>query len=207
ESEGNLAGTLQGSRLDLRLSGRGRRQAEALAIRLSEEPIDLVVASPMSRAKETAEIVAAPHGLGVAVDPDLVEFDWGTLTGLPFDEMMEKRVGELRRRWRAGETDLAAPGGESPKAAAARVSRALERIAARAPFSPVVVAHGRINRVLMTVLLGRDISRMDEVRQRNGCVSTFEWRLNEEGEARGLDDITHLPPDLCSTHIGGESLK
>jgi broad specificity phosphatase PhoE len=207
ESEGNLAGTLQGSRLDLRLSGRGRRQAEALAIRLADEPVDLVVSSPMSRAKETAEILAAPHGIGVVADPDLVEFDWGTLTGLPFDDLMEKRVAELRERWHAGETDLAAPGGESPRRAAERVTRALHRIAARAPSSPVLVAHGRINRVLMTVLLGRDVSRMDEVRQRNGCVSSFEWELDRAGSSLLLDDVAHLLPDLCSAHVGGESLK
>jgi broad specificity phosphatase PhoE len=160
----------------------------------------------MARARETAELVAAPHGVGVTVDPDLVEFDWGVLTGLPFDEQMEKRVAELRARWRAGETDVAAPGGESPRSAAARVTRALSRIAARAPSAPVLVAHGRINRVLMTVLLGRDISRMDEVRQRNGCVSTFQWELDAAGEAVGLDDVAHLG-SLESLHMGGESLK
>jgi broad specificity phosphatase PhoE len=207
ESEGNLSGTLQGSRLDFRLSGRGRRQAEALAIRLAEEPIDLVVASPMARAKETAEILAAPHGLGVLVDPDLVEFDWGVLTGLPFDESMEQRVAELRRRWRAGETELAAPNGESPSAAAARVSRLLARLAARGPSAPVLVAHGRINRVLMTVLLGRDISRMDEVRQRNGCISTIEWTLDLAGSPLGLDDVSHIPSETQSLRVGGESLK
>jgi broad specificity phosphatase PhoE len=207
ESEGNVSGTLQGSRLDTRLSARGRRQAEALAIRLAEEPMDVVLASPMYRARETAEILAAPHGLGVLADADLVEFDWGVLTGLPFDETMERRVAELRERWRAGETDLAAPGGESPAIAALRVRRALERVARMRASYPVLVAHGRINRVLMTVLLGRDISRMDEVRQRNGCVSTIEWELDRAGSPVLLDDVAHMLPDLCSAHIGGESLK
>ena len=50
-------------------------------------------------------------------------------------------------------------------------------------------------------------AEMDEVRQRNGCVSTFEWRLDGAGSALGLDDVAHLPPDLCSAHVGGESLK
>ena len=202
-----MSGTLQGSRLDTRLSARGRRQAEALAIRLADEAVDFVMASPMYRARETAEILAAPHGVGVIADPDLVEFDWGVFTGLPFDELMEKRVAELRERWRAGETDLAAPGGESPVVAALRVRRALERVTRMGATRPVLVAHGRINRVLMTVLLGRDVSRMDEVRQRNGCVSTFEWELDAAGSALGLDEVDHLMPDLCSAHVGGESLK
>src|SRR5262249_36052277 len=161
--------------LDTRLTARGRRQAEALSVRLAEEPVDAVFASPMLRARETAEIVAAPHGVAVLPEVDLVEFDWGVYTGLPFDELMERRVAGLRARWRAGQADLRAPGGESPVVAAARVRRALARVAASGCSYPILVAHGRINRVLMTVLLGRDVARMDEVRQRNGCVSSFEW--------------------------------
>jgi len=161
----------------------------------------------MRRARETAEVLVAPHGIGVRVDPDLLEFDWGTYTGHVFDESMESLVTELRRRWRAGETDLAAPGGESPRVAAERVKRALARVAASGASYPVLVAHGRINRVLMTVLLGRDVSRMDEVRQRNGGLSTFEWQLEAAGSAIGiLDDVTHLG-GLSSSHVGGESLK
>jgi broad specificity phosphatase PhoE len=207
ESEGNASGTLQGSRLDTRLTARGRRQAEALSVRLAEEPVDAVFASPMLRARETAEIVAVPHGVGVRPEVDLVEFDWGVYTGLPFDELMERRVAELRERWRAGQTDLRAPGGESPVVAAARVRRALGRIAASGCSYPILVAHGRINRVLMTVLLGREVARMDEVRQRNGCVSSFEWELDRAGSPVLLDDVEHLMPDLCSAHVGGESLK
>ncbi|MGE5717958.1 MAG: histidine phosphatase family protein, partial [Acidobacteriota bacterium] len=62
ESEGNFAGSLQGSRFDTPLSARGSRQAEYLAIRLARDAIDAVWASPLIRARETAAIVAAPLG-------------------------------------------------------------------------------------------------------------------------------------------------
>lgn len=206
ESEGNVAATLQGCRLDAPLSSRGRRQAEALAIRLAGEEVDAVWASPLQRARETAEAVAAPHGFALSVDPDLVEFDWGSWTGQPLDEDMERRVAELRARWRAGDVDLAPPGGETPTRAAARARRVLARLAATRSERPVVVAHGRFNRVLMTVLLGRDLARMDEIRQRNGSLSVFEWTNGTPATPGLLDDVSHLGT-LESAPTGSDSVR
>lgn len=206
ESEGNHSATLQGCRLDTPLTLRGRRQAESLAIRLFTHEIDAVVASPMRRAHETAEILGAPHGLAVATDPDLREFDWGLWTGQPLDEGMERLVAELRARWRSGDVNVSPPGGESPVLAARRAERVLERLKARAPLAPLVVAHGRFNRVLMTVLLGRDLSRMDEIRQRNGSVSVFDW-TEVPAQPLLLDDVGHLPAELRVMTGGSDSVR
>lgn len=192
ESDGNLVGTLQGCRLDTGLTGNGRRQAVALSIRLAGEQVDAVVASPMVRARETAETLAAPHGLGVSLDVDLVEFDWGEWTGLPVDEELERLVSQLRARWRAGDVEVRPPGGESPVAAGQRVRRALDRLLASGARAPLVVAHGRTNRILVTVLLGRDLARMDEVRQRNSSLSAFDWDGTSPATPVLLDDIAHL---------------
>lgn len=207
ESAGNVAATLQGCRIDTPLSARGKRQAECLAIRLADEAIDDVVSSPLERARETAQVLAAPHGLSARIDADLVEFDWGVWTGRPLDDEMEREVMELRARWRAGEVDVPAPGGESPVGAAKRAARFLARLKESAPAAPAVVAHGRFNRVLMAVLLGRDLSRMDEIRQRNGSLSCFA--LDDGAPCRSLllDDVAHLTPDLNVVTKLGESLK
>ncbi len=153
ESEGNFAGSLQGSRFDTPLSARGSRQAEYLAIRLAREEIDAVWASPLIRARETAAIVAAPLGLGVSLDADLVEFDWGVWSGRPYDGAIEKEVSGVRARWRAGETELSPAGGESPARTAVRADRFLARLRASEARAPLIVAHGRFNRILMTRLL------------------------------------------------------
>ena len=198
ESEGNLGGTLQGCRLDTPLSRRGRRQAEALAVRLAEAEVDDVVASPMARARETAEICAAPHGLAVRLDLELVEFDWGVWTGLPLDDEMDRSVAELRAKWRSGDLDTAPPGGESALQAGGRAARVLGRLKKAGTAAPIVVAHGRFNRILMATLLGRDLARMDEIRQRNGSISVFDW--DGEGAATPvvLDDVSHLGGDVST---------
>lgn len=207
ESEGNFAGSLQGSRLDTPLSETGRRQAESLATRLAGERIDAVWASPMIRAKETAATVAAALQLAVSLDPDLVEFDWGAWSGRPYDGEIEKEVSGVRARWRAGETELAPSGGESPAHAALRADRFLARLRATGARRPLVVAHGRFNRILMTRLLGRALSRMDEIRQRNGSLSVFEWDGSNPAAPLLLDDISHQPPEIRNVSVLSDSAK
>src|SRR5260221_6354538 len=155
ESEGNFAGTLQGARSDTHLSARGVEQARLLARRLSGEALDAAFTSPMIRARETTEILLAGRdGVPVAVDADLLEFDWGTWSGQPLDAALEAEVAGVRSRWKAGETSLAPPGGESPEDAATRAQRFFGRLRREAPGSSLVVAHGRFHRILMAVLLG-----------------------------------------------------
>lgn len=207
ESEGNFAGALQGSRLDSPLSALGRRQAECLAIRLAGEAIDAAWASPMIRARETAAVVAARFGLAVSLDADLVEFDWGVWSGRPFTGEIEKEVSGVRARWRAGESDVAPSGGESPAQAAVRADRFLGRLRASGAGAPLVVAHGRFNRILMTRLLGRELGRMDEIRQRNGSLSVFDWDGSGAATPLLLDDVSHLPPELQTVSVLSDSVR
>lgn len=207
ESEGNFAGSLQGSRLDTPLSETGRRQAECLAVRLAPEEIDAVWSSPMVRARETAAAIATVLGKGVSLDPDLVEFDWGVWSGRPYDGEIEKEVSGVRARWRAGETEIAPSGGESPALAALRADRFLARLLASGARAPLVVAHGRFNRILITRLLGRPLSRMDEIRQRNGSLSVFDWDGSRPAVPLLLDDISHQPPEIRNVSVLSDSAK
>ena len=63
------------------LNEKGREQARIVAERLAGEAFDAVVASDLQRAIQTAEIIAAPHGLPVVTTPLLRERDWGGFTG------------------------------------------------------------------------------------------------------------------------------
>jgi broad specificity phosphatase PhoE len=111
---------------DVPLNARGREQAHALAEELASQPPDAIYTSDLSRARETAEIVGGMLGLPVVADPDLREIDVGSREGLT-----AAQVGD--RPW----------DGEPHEAHAARVLRAVERIAEHHPGSRVlVVAHG-----------------------------------------------------------------
>jgi len=126
ETDWNAEGRLQGH-TDRPLNDFGRRQAAALAERLAAEPaIDAVYASDLSRARETAEILAHRLGLPVVTVPDLRERNWGNWEGLTGSE--RDRVEYV---------------GEERDAHGERVIRAVRRIAEEHPGQRiVVVTHG-----------------------------------------------------------------
>ncbi len=85
----NASRRFQG-RSDAPLSQRGQEQAEALARALREEPFTHAFASDLRRAFQTAEIIVQPHGLTVAPDARLREFDFGLWEGLTWPEIVER---------------------------------------------------------------------------------------------------------------------
>jgi probable phosphoglycerate mutase len=125
------------------LSERGRQQAK-LAASAIVGVVDVVVASPQKRARETAEVMADELGLGpVTFDDDLREIDVGAWTGLTIDEVEARYSAELAA-WRAGELD-APPGGEDRHAFLERILRGVDRIVRSHDGRRVlVVTHGGV---------------------------------------------------------------
>src|SRR5690349_11779156 len=135
ETDWNAEGRLQGH-TDRPLNDYGREQARRLAEQL--EQIDAVYASDLSRARETAEIVAGRLGLPVVIDPDLREKDWGTWEGLTSDERLGVEYA-----------------GETTEAHRDRVLAAVQRIAERHPGERVlVVTHGGCLRRIQAAVAG-----------------------------------------------------
>lgn len=130
ETHWNRAGTTQGQ-LDARLNETGIEQARLAAEALAEEPIERIVASPLSRARETAEAVAGHHGLAVETDPALMECHLGRHQGEPHGSWL----GDYFR----GAYDP--PDGETFDQFRARVWAAMQRAVAGGP-NTLIVAHG-----------------------------------------------------------------
>lgn len=126
ETDWNAERRYQGH-ADVPLNARGREQAEALAEQLAGEDLDAIYSSDLSRARVTAEVVAARLGIPVVVDPDLREVDVGPVEGLTFEE------AQVFDGWQ----------GEPKDEHAERILRAIHRIAAEHPEGRVlVVTHG-----------------------------------------------------------------
>lgn len=74
-----------------RLSEGGKAAAEALAADLADRPISAIWASPLERAVQTAELLAAPHGLTIRTDERLLEWSfWTRWAGVPWAEVRDK---------------------------------------------------------------------------------------------------------------------
>jgi broad specificity phosphatase PhoE len=116
ETVPNRRGLLLG-RADPPLTEEGCRQAAQLADALRGLRPAAVVASPLARARATAEPIAAAAGRAVRIDDRLVEIDYGEWEGRPFAELPPDVV----TRWRA-DPGFAPPGGESLRDVGHRVA-------------------------------------------------------------------------------------
>jgi broad specificity phosphatase PhoE len=142
ETDWNLQHRIQGL-TDIPLNETGRELARAAGRLLAGRGFDGIYASPLSRARETAEIIAAEVGLPAPGIVDaLVERDYGDAEGLSFAEV-ERRYPDRSL----------VPGEETREAVAERVLPALHDLAAAHPDEAVlIVSHGgAIRAVLMSV--------------------------------------------------------
>ncbi len=141
---------------DIPLSDEGRAQARELASRLRARGLVRIHTSDLSRARETAAIVAQDLGLTVVCDPDLRERAFGPFEGKTADECAAT-LGALWERYVADRRCL--PEGAEPDAqVVARMDCAVERAAAALPdetSSALLVSHGSSLRSLLTHYLGR----------------------------------------------------
>ena len=150
----NAEGRLQGH-TDIELDDTGREQARALARTLGAAGVTRVWSSDLLRARQTAMLVAAEHGLAdPAVDVELRERSFGVFEGLTREECAAQHP-DAWRDWVAQTGHP--PGGEPREAAIARMQRALSRIVAdeRAGLgTTLVVSHGGVMRLWLMALLG-----------------------------------------------------
>jgi broad specificity phosphatase PhoE len=154
ESDWNHARRWQGH-ADRPLTDRGREQAHELAERLADTELDAVYSSDLQRARETAEIVAAAHGLDVTPLRDLREVDVGSWSGLTRTEA-EQRFPEAYARWLGGGEGW--DDGETYEQLSERVVRAITGIAAAHQGERVlVIAHGGTIRTVHAAALGVDV--------------------------------------------------
>jgi probable phosphoglycerate mutase len=124
------------------LSDEGRDQVRAAAEWLSPlaEKVDAVIASPVRRTLESAEILAERLGKAVEVEPGFAEMEFGSWDGMTFLEVAEQRPDELDA-W-LGSLDVGAGGGESFRVVEKRVLDGLQRVLdTHAGKTVVVVSH------------------------------------------------------------------
>jgi len=161
--------------LDVPLSETGEAQLEGLARRLSATPLAAIYASDLVRARRSAEIVAAPHGLIPRVTPSLREMAMGRWEGLTADEIKAAEP-EAFKEWMSRVGEFPFPEGESVPDLLARSWPVVESIlGAHLGERVAVVAHGGTNRVLLCRALGLPLERLVALGQDYAALSILEW--------------------------------
>ena len=152
QSEGNLTGTWQGL-VDTPLTALGADQAERAATAIGE--IDAVYSSPLSRARHTAEAIAARHGSDVVIDDRLTEFDFGAWEDMTPDQIKAAYPEEWRAMYELGHDLPRGGSGDTFASAAERMRAALTEIVASHQGDRVaVVSHGGVSRAFAATHLG-----------------------------------------------------
>lgn len=150
ETDGESSVRYHGSG-DVALSEEGREQMRRACVELNRVPFDLVVASPLQRAWQSAWILG--RGAPVRLESELREVDFGRWEGRTDEEIRESDP-DLYEDWKSGKEGFAYPGGESRAGFRERVRRGLERLLAADARNVLVVAHKGVVRVLAEELTG-----------------------------------------------------
>lgn len=182
---------------DVPLTETGRQQAAAVAARLKGRgAIDLVVSSPLSRARHTAEAVAEATGAGLLIDEDLAETDFGAWEGLTFAEVMKRWPDEMAT-W-MGSADVAPPGGESLSGAARRALTSLDRLLAEHQFQKMVlVSHVTPIKTIICRALLAPPAALFRIQLDVASLSEADWFADGPAQLRSMNDTAHLHPEFA----------
>jgi 2,3-bisphosphoglycerate-dependent phosphoglycerate mutase len=150
ESVGNAQDRFQGQ-ADFPLTENGQEQAAALARRWQVEgaSFDQAIASPLLRARQTAEIVCSALRVPLEFDPDWMEIDNGLLAGLNGEEAAQRL---LRPEFMTPYNHLGQTG-ESRWELYLRAGRCIQKLLDRPPARYLVVAHGAVLGMAMYAML------------------------------------------------------
>ena len=178
--------------LDPSLSDEGRAQAVASAARLRQlGDVDAVVASPLVRTRETADVVAAALGLDVRVEDGVAECAFGDWEGLTFAEVQAQDPVALER-WLAS-TAVAPPGGESFDELSSRVGRARDRLIARYPGQTVVVVtHVSPIKTLVRLALDAPARAIYRMELKPASLTELAYFADGNVSLRSFNDVAHL---------------
>jgi broad specificity phosphatase PhoE len=177
---------------DVDLSDEGRRQAEALAVRLSDDHITAVYCSPLKRTVETATIVARPQGLTPIPRDGLREINHGRWESLQRSEV-ETQFPEEYAAWEEDPFIYAPLEGESGLSVMARALPVMREIVLQHRDENVaVVSHKATIRLIISSLLGFDPrGYRDRLDQAPACLNVLDFKDPVRARLMVFNDVSH----------------
>ncbi len=190
ETAWNVDTRIQGQ-IDIGLNATGLWQAQRASLALADEGIGVIYASDLSRAWQTAEEIARPHGLAVQPEPRLRERAFGHLEGMSFAEI-EATLPEDAKRWRERDPEFESEGGESLLTFRDRITQVASELAARHPGELVtLVAHGGVMDVLYRAATRQELQAPRTWQLGNAAINRMLW-TPEGFSLVGWSDTAHL---------------
>ncbi|MCY1116855.1 histidine phosphatase family protein [Bacillus safensis] len=178
ETDWNAAKRIQG-RTDIPLNDTGKWQAEQTGLYLKDVHWDVVISSPLTRAKETAHLILNYVHAPLVIMDDFIERDYGDAEGMSFEERQKLFP------------DKQYPNMEPLETIQNRMLEGIEKVRAAYPDQHVlIVAHGAAIHALLTTLADEHMG-LQNTRLVNACLNYVEW-TDGKWKVRDYNVVSHL---------------
>ncbi len=197
ETEWNKNRRYQGQE-DVSLNEKGREQARLAAEALAGEDLDMICASDLSRAYDTASELTADRELEVREFPDLRELDFGNWGGQSYEDIVENDEKRFKD-WLENPGETSPPEGEAMDEFRERVCGAFDRIIEDEAEKIAVVAHGGSLRIFLVDILGIPLERYTRLYFDNGGITRVKFY--DDNPVVTLVNSTHHLQELENSDI------
>lgn len=187
ETEHNNKGIVQGQ-MDSKINGKGKEQAKKLRDRLAENDISKVYSSSMTRALETAEIVAEPHDVEIEEVDELKEVARAEFEGERFEDLIEEITNAETEDY------LWKPkGGESLEELKDRSLKFLNSIKEQHREERIIViSHGGTISSALMGILDHSARNSYRIKQGNCSINKLTWTAKRGWSINSVNDTSHL---------------
>jgi len=176
---------------DIPLNMNGKEQARIAAKSLEGIKIDAAYTSPLSRAKETAEIVSEPHNISPVLHNGFIDMDYGEWTGKENSEVA-RLWPDIHAAWTTKPHTVRPPGGTTLKEVFINSFAAMEELAKKHDGQTIAIfAHRVVNKVLITGALSLGLERFPFIIQGNCCINEIE-RVQSGYLIHSINDVSHI---------------
>jgi probable phosphoglycerate mutase len=191
ETDGNRQGLMLGH-TDLPLNDVGIKHAQVLAKAFSGMNVDSIFSSDLSRARQTAEIIAIQLGKKLIVDKLLREMDYGDIDGIPISRIKEMEYGKRREHDKFG---FMAPNGESYREVLGRVVEFIKKYEMdMEPTRTVIVSHLGTIRMFLYSTGQYDKEEAAALHFPHHAIAKLVLNLPDKLWAVNIEEL-HLPED------------
>lgn len=191
ETKWNIENKYQGAS-DIPLSPVGIEQAQALARKIKAFKIDKIYSSDLSRAYETAKMIAKEKNLEIECMPGLREISFGEWEGYTIAQLKEL-YGDSYKKFFLEPHKYPFPGEGSMVAVQTRITKAVSEIVKKHPRGDIlIVSHGGVLKVLIMSLLKIDLSFFKSFWLGNTSLSIIKKTDDDRWVLSLLNDLSHL---------------
>lgn len=166
QTDFNLRGIIQGSGVDSSLNATGRAQAGYFYAKYGDMPFEVVLTSALQRTHQSiAPFIEA--GIPWEQHPEINEMGWGDHEGKAGTSKSIAEYERIKNGWSKGRLDGRIANGESAREMGDRLQRFIDHLRDRPEGLILVCSHGRAMAGLLTLLMGRPLTRMNELKNSN----------------------------------------